>query len=151
MNQELVSCSQEDVSSSSTISSLEGHCHEQGLPRIPCAIIHEAEPLVFHLDPGPCCSASPIRTLAIVSRHVVLLPILRPGAVARREPWITCRWRQSRHGQPKLRMLLALRVRQPSPIPLAEENGSMDRGLNQRITLRGRALHSLVIYMSYSR
>src|SRR5438105_15556343 len=30
MNQELVSCSQEDVSSSSTISSLEGHCHEQG-------------------------------------------------------------------------------------------------------------------------
>src|SRR5438093_2384246 len=43
---------------------------------------------------------------------------------------------QPSHGKKKLRMLLDLMVRKHYPVPLEEENGSMHRVLNKRITLR---------------
>ena len=42
MNQELASCSQEDVSSLSTTSRLEGHYHEHGKTWLACALGHQA-------------------------------------------------------------------------------------------------------------
>ena len=83
---------------------------------------------------GP--SSSTILTLAIVSINIILLHILIPGALEMLEQWIKFRLGQPSHGKKKLRMLLDLMVRKHYPVPLEEENGSMHRVLNKRITLR---------------
>jgi len=120
---------------------------ENFLKRIHFYIIQDEEKLVFKSDQGQLCSASTILAFAIVSVNIILLDILIPSALEMWEQLIKFSLSQTRHGKQKLRMFFDLMVGKHYPLPLEEENGSLHRVLNKRITLRGREFHDFLIYL----
>ncbi len=106
------------------------------LKRINFYIIQNEKKLVLNIDQCPFWSASTILTLAIVSINIIVLYILIQSALEMWEQLLKFNLSQTSHGEQKPRMLFDLMVGKHYPIPLEEENGSIHRVLNKRITLQ---------------